>query len=307
MRNIKKIYLSIVSVLFLIVVIGSVTFAAVRLATINNIDGLTLNASSGDELQLSTDGINFFTNLSKDQIDQTADGIKLNDVTSTDGINFRTGGLRGDGIAIPNEHYFTFDIWVRTVRNERDLFLINHISDQIEFNQQVQQGTYIISKGVAWRNSIQFFNGPNIEDFVDINTIQTYYAKNAVRLSVVELVDDKNPLDTRNQEDLRSFIFDPSGNPERGYGALFGAYSYFFQKTLIFQDVPTEIPQVSYRLSEMDPFNPYQALDNESLVATLHETTEVDENGKTYYQAKIRVNFGLKVGMQMHLMQSIKT
>jgi len=290
MRNMKKIYFSIVSILFLIVVIGSVTFAAVRLASINNIDGLTLKASSGDELQLSIDGTNFFTNLSKDQIDQSAEGIKLYDVTSKDGINFRTGGLRGDGVANPNEHYLSFDLWVRTTRNERVLFLINHISDQVRFNDNTQIGTYIVSKGVAWRNPIPFFDGPDIEDYVQAGTIRTYHARNAVRLSIVELVDDKNPNDLRNQNDLRSFILDSSGNPERGYGALFGAYSYFFQKTLIFQDVPKEIPIVSYRLSEMDPFNPYQALDNESLVATLIETNEVDEDGKTYYQAKIRVN-----------------
>ena len=63
----------------------------------------------------------------------------------------------------------------------------------------------------------------------------------------------------------------------------------------MYVELPTEIPVVSYRLSEMDRFNPYQALDNESLVLDLQPTGVIDEiTGKEIYQGKVRVNIWIE-------------
>ena len=295
MKSTKKVLISILIFLGVGLIFGSATYAWITLATINNIEGLSLTASSGDELQISIDGINYANSLPMESLITNPDGILLYDVTSLDGINFQTGGLREVGEAVVNEHYLSFDVWFRTSRHEHDVYLYNHISEEMTYDSENLIGTYVVSKGVSWRSPHQFFNGPEIADVVETGEIDTYYADQAIRISINELIDDTNPNDLREPEELRNFMFDPSGNPERGYGASFGQFSYFFQRTLIYVNLPTETQTVSYRLSEMDPYNPYQALDNESLVATLQQTDIIDENrDRPYYQGKIRINIWIE-------------
>ncbi|PKK99255.1 MAG: hypothetical protein CVV57_03565 [Tenericutes bacterium HGW-Tenericutes-2] len=289
MRNLKKIHISLLSFILIVLVFGTVTYAWLSLSLINNIDGLTLTASSGDELELSFDGIEYYSVLPSSPLEGSVDGIRLYDVTSIDGINFQTGGLREVGVAVPNEHYLSFDLWIRTSQAERDIFLINDVSKEMKFGDK-RNGTYFVSKGVSWRSPHTFFNGPLIEDTVQAGDIGVYYGHDAIRISIIELQDENNPYDQRDAEELRTYLYDPSGNPNRGYGSPVGAFSYFFQRTLIYQYLPTQYPPTSYRLSEMDPHNPYQALDNESLVATLQKTDNKDIKNRTYYSGKVRIN-----------------
>ena len=293
MRNLKKIHISLLSFILIVLVFGTVTYAWLSLSLINNIDGLTLTASSGDELELSFDGIEYYSVLPSSPLEGSVDGIRLYDVTSIDGINFQTGGLRPVGVAVPNEHYLSFDLWIRTSQAERDIFLINNVSKDMKFGDK-RNGTYFVSKGVSWRSPHTFFNGPDVNDVVQAGDIGVYYASDAIRISIIELQDDKNPNDQRDESDLNVFIYDPSENPTRGYAATFGQFSYFFQRTYIYVNLPKYIPEVSYRLSEMDPHNPYQALDNESLVATLQETDTKDLKNRTYYSGKVRINIWIE-------------
>ena len=289
MRKLKKIHISILSFILISLIFGTVTYAWTSLSEINNIDGLTFSASSGDELELSFDGIEYFNVLPFTPLESSVDGIRLYDVTSIDGINFQTGGLRPVGEAIANEHYLSFDLWIRTSQSEHDIFLVNDVSKEMEFGDE-RNGTYFVSKGVSWRSPHTFFNGPMIEDTVEAGDIGIYYGHDAIRISIVELQDENNLNDQRAVDELKTFIYDPSGNPDRGYGSPVGAFSYFFQRTLIYQYLPTAYPPTSYRLSEMDPYNPYQALDNDSMVATLQETDTKDSKDKTYYAGKVRIN-----------------
>ena len=293
MRNLKNLHISLLSFTLVTLLFGTVTFAFFSVVTINNIDGLKLTASFGDELELSFDGIEYYNVLPSTPIEGSVEGIRLYDVTSIDGINFQTGGLREVGLAVPNEHYLSFDLWIRTSQAEHDIFLINDVSKEMKFGDK-RDGTYFVSKGVSWRSPHTFFNGPLIEDTVQAGDIGIYYGHDAIRISIIELKDENNPNDQRAIEDLRTYIYDPSRNPNRGYGSPVGAFSYFFQRTLIYQNPPTKYPPTSYRLSEMDPHNPYQALDNESLVATLQPTDTRDQKNNIYYSAKVRINIWIE-------------
>lgn len=289
MKPIKKIYISLISLVLTIIIFGTATYAWISVATINNIDGLSITASTGNELQISIDGISFSNRLPTVELEEIFEDIKLYDVTSMDGMNFYTGGLREFGIANPGEHYLSFDLWFRTVREEHGIYLVNNVSQLVDYDSDMN-GTYVVSRGISWRNDHAFFNGPSLDDFVQPYTVKTYYASEAVRISVVELVNDLNPLDQRQPDELRAFIYDPSENPYRGFAAGFGAYSYFLAKTGKYLELPTEMPNTSYRLTASSPFDPYQALDNDSLVAMLQPTDEVDNLGRTYYKAKVRIN-----------------
>lgn len=293
MKSMKKVLISLLIFLTIAIIFGSVTFAWVTLSTVSNIDGFSLTASAGEDLELSVDGINYYNKLPSDVIQTLISEITLIDITSQDGINFTTGGLRKISVPIPNEHYISFDLWIRTARPEKHIYLINHIDSMTDFDT-TQVGTYAISRGVTWIARHGFFNGPDVSDWVPTGSIDRYYASQAVRMSFIELKDNTNPTDQRNEQDLRRFIFDPSNNPSRGFGVPFGQFSYFFQKTRWHISLPTVIPEVSYRLTTFDPREPYQALDNDSWIATLQATSDVDDRNRQYYQAKIRINIWIE-------------
>lgn len=271
----------------------TVTFAWINLGTISNIDGLGITASSGSELEISIDGENYSSELPSILIQDLIGEMKLYDVTTLDGINFQTGGFRDVADAIPNEHYLTFDLWFRTIKNEKNLYLINNVKDLVTFDSNMP-GTYVISRGVFWVAPVSFLNGPNVQDLVEKGDLGVYYGSDTIRISVIELNDDTNPMDLRTEDELKRFIYDPSENFDRGYGKLYGAYNYFFQTAQYWMDTPREIQQASYRLSEFDPNNPYQALDNESMVGQMIETEDINIDGKTYYRTKVRINIWIE-------------
>jgi len=263
------------------------------MSAISNIDGLDITATSGSELEISIDGENYSSQLPSILIQDLIGEMKLYDVTTLDGINFQTGGFRDVADAIPNEHYLTFDLWFRTVRNEKSLYLINNIKDLVTFDSTMP-GTYVISRGVFWVAPVSFLNGPDVQDLVEKGDLGVYYGSDTIRISVIELNDDTNPMDLRTEDELKRFIYDPSENFDRGYGKLYGAYNYFFQTAQYWMDTPREIQQASYRLSEFDPNNPYQALDNESMVGQMIETEDINIDGKTYYRTKVRINIWIE-------------
>lgn len=287
MKSLKRIYISILSVTISMLLFGTVILAFGVL--INNVDDIFLSAATGEEFKVSLDGENFYQSLPIDLLRDIIRDTNLIDITTLDGINFQTGGFRELREAIRNEDYISFDLWMRSTEPEKHVFLVNNKSKEVTYDTTVT-GTYVVSRGTPWIARHTFLNGPNVEDVVEKGTFGIYHASEAIRISIIELTDDKNPNDTRNQETLRRFIFDPSENPERGYGVTYGAFSYFFQMANYNIFPPVERPDTRYRLSEMDPNNPYQALDNESWVATLQDTGLTDDKGDAIYQVKIRVN-----------------
>jgi len=293
MRKSRKIFISILTFTLSIMLLTTVTFAWISMSAISNIDGLGITASSGSELEISIDGENYSSQLPSILIQDLIGEVKLYDVTTLDGMNFQTGGFRDVADAIPNEHYLTFDLWFRTVRNEKSLYLINNIKDLVTFDSSMP-GTYVISRGVFWVAPVSFLNGPDMEDIVEKGDIGVYYGSDTIRISVIEQNDDTNLMDTRTEDELKRFIYDPSEDFDRGYGKLYGAYNYFFQTAQYWMDTPREIQQASYRLSQFDPNNPYQALDNESMVGQMIETEDMNIDGKTYYRTKVKINIWIE-------------
>ncbi|MBU1143495.1 MAG: hypothetical protein KKH92_07620 [Firmicutes bacterium] len=293
MRKIRKLYISLLSLMFILMLFGTVTYAWITMSTINNIEGLSLTATTASELEISLDGVNFGNQIDSSVIELYFGNPTLKDVTSRDGIEFRRGGLTEYGVATPNRDYMSFELWFRTTRREHGLYLINNVSPKVMYDTTAK-GTYIVSRGRSWESHVDFLNGNDIGNMVYKGDVNFYYASQAVRISVEELKDEENELDIRNIDDLNVFIYDPSEDESRGYGKPYGAHSYFAQRTGVFIELPIEVPNTSYRLSEMDPMNPYQALDNDSLIALLQETNEQTLAGKTYYQGKVRINIWIE-------------
>jgi len=290
MKLFRRMLLIFLIATLMVITLGVIAFAWVSLSTINNIDGMGLTASAGDDLQISVDGINFYNQLPTSEIKEIFENVNLHDATTIDNINFYTGGLRGTNPAIPNLHYLTFDLWFRTTRPERAIYLYNNVNHRVTYTNYDVKGTFVVSRGVYWMSNETFFNGPLPSDIVNQGQINRYYASDSIRIGVRELVDDMNPLDSRNDNNLKNIIYDPSENEARGYGVAFGALSYFNRRAPMYLFPPATKPYTTYRLSKMDPNNPYQALDNESQIATLQTTELVDERERIIYQGKVRIN-----------------
>jgi hypothetical protein len=127
-----------------------------------------------------------------------------------------------------------------------------------------------------------------------IGDTDDYYASNSIRVSVQELVNPLNLIDLRLQEDMQTSIFDLSGDIERGYGVPYGQYSYYKANTQNSLSLPTVFPETKYQLTEFHELNPYQALNNDSLLATLQPTGLYDSKDREYFTGKIRVNIWLE-------------
>lgn len=291
---IRKLYISLITLILLFVTFGTVTFAWISMATINNVEGLSLSASSGNELQISLDGITYNKELTAESLYELFENISLADVTSTDGINFETGGLRDKGTAVVNEHYLSFDLWFQSTVREHHVYLVNHVGNHEVSYDTSAIGTYVISNGVMWTAKHDFWYGPGDNDYVTKGEQDRYYSSDSIRIAIIELNDDTNELDTRGAEELTKFIFDPSKDELRGYGRPYGAYSYFVARTRYYIGLPITTQEVSYRLTEIDPTNPYQSLDDDSLITTLQDTGEVNEKNKTIYRGKVRINIWLE-------------
>lgn len=293
MSALKKIYLSVTTLLLLVMVFGTVTYAWISLATINNLDGLSLSASTGEELQISLDGINYASTIPTEKLLQLTEKISLYDVTTHDGLTFYTGGRRETEIAEANKHYLSIELYFQTTSPEHYIYLVNNTTKFARYDSNIN-GTFVVSRGVQWQAKHTYQFGPNEEDIVEKNEINTHYASDAIRIGTVEQKDESNVLDLREDSELKTFIFDPSENESMSVGKLYGATDYFKQHVGSLPLFPTDYPVTSYRLSEISPSNPYQALDNESLIMTLQPTGRYASNGKEIYQGKVLINIWIE-------------
>lgn len=279
MTNIwRQIMISILGLTLILFILISVTYAWVTMSQINNVDGISLTATSGNELEISLDGIHYYQELNL--FDQ-GEVLQLKDVTSTDGIHFARGPLHLDNQAMIHQDYVQFDLYFRTTRKESGLYVINKPSES-DIEQRINRGTYVTSDGIPFVPRVNYTEDNN--GLILAQSIQTYYAKDAARLSFSEL--------NHHNEVISTVIYDPSENESRGFGKPFGAYSYFINQTYYPLDLPSDIPKTIYRLSSMEENNPYQAKDNNSLVAYMRESPNISEN--QYYITKVRVHLWIE-------------
>ena len=293
MGTFKKIYLSILSFILISIVFGTASYAWLTMSVVNNLENLSLTATSGNELEISIDGDEYASNLPPYVLDQLLKDVRLQDVTSVDGIHFQTGGIIQEGPATRNEDYLSFDIYFRTIRRENSIFLVNNVSSIVQYDTPTE-GTFITSKGVSWTSKYDFQNGPELSDMVLKGDTATYHARDSVRVSIQELVNERNLLDTRSFETMQTKVFDLSADTTRGYGVSYGQFSYFEASTLKTLELPSLIPQTTNQLTVFHESNPYLALNSDSLLTTLQPTGLYDAKNREYYTGKVRINIWIE-------------
>jgi hypothetical protein len=292
MKIIRRVYFSLLSVILLTFLFGTVTYAWIQINTINSLEGLSMTATTGETLKISIDGVNYAQSLDTKQLTAVFSNVRLHDVTSMDGIHFFTGGVKDIEPALANEHYLSFDLYFQTVEPEKHVYLVNNVNNRATFTDEID-GTYVISRGVYWIANHDFMYAP--DNIIRRGQEGFYFGSDAIRIATVELKNEQNLLDTRSDDELRTMIYDPSENPERGFGVYYGAFNYFAAVSgIVGFRLPTQKPPTIYSLTQFPSYDPFQALDNTSQIAELIATDEVDANGKTYYRGKIRVNIWIE-------------
>lgn len=292
----KKLYITALSMILLTMTFTTATFAWVSMAETNKVDGLQIAMRDGSNLEFSLDGTNWSNEITTAQINQIWNNSKLLDLTSTDGIQFVGNRLPLLGSeltfeGIPNQNYIALELFVRTTTRYNNVYLVDNISSSITYDSAPNRGTYVTSRGVTFRSPLTFLYGP--DDTVFENETRTYFAKDAIRISLIEMKTD-NPLDTRDESELARFIYDPTENPVRGYGKAYGSIDYLSKAKLINIPLPTTTQPVIERLSAFDPFFDYQPLDTLSKVATLIETDQLDDRDRPYYLGRFTLNIWIE-------------
>ncbi len=287
----RKIYLTMLSIILLIITFGTSTYAWVTISTTNRVDALGINATLGDRLQVSIDGTEYFTELSGKMIMDQIRKVKFTDVTSLDGMTFQKDIQHQLKEATVNEDYISMTLYFRTTSQYRNVYLIDNVGSGANYLEPPENGTYIISKGIGFKAKFRFLY--DIEQYIEAGETRTFYAKDAMRIAFIE--EKVNELqDSRSDDELIKFIYDTSENKHRGYGKEYGNIAYYNLMKDDLLEIPTEVPNTRYSLSTFANYNPNVALNDNSKIMTLIATDETDEYDKTYYEGKVTINIWLE-------------
>lgn len=272
----KKLIIAMITFMLVTTAFSTATFAWISLAKTNIIDEISLVATLGDQLEISLDGENYYIDFPKEELKNYLQTSRLTSVTSSDGINFNF--LENDGKEpIENKDYLSIDFYFRTRSNfERNVYLANNVSDQVSYNNFVQEGTFVVSRGVEFLSPVTYLY--DLNQTVYEGQGKRYFAHDSLRIATIFEEDEAK-------------IFDLSGNEHRGYGKPYGAHDYYEKVTGIRLDIPEGIPPTIYNLSEFSLDSPF-SYDEISKIMELNEIKIID--GVKYYTGKVTIKIWLE-------------
>ena len=175
--------MSLIALTLILMIFGTVTYAWITMASVNSLDGMSLTATSGNELLISIDGVTYSRDLPSIALENLLQNVAMTDITTTDGINFIRGGLNQGDLVVANQHYVSFELWLQTDRPEHHIYLVENVSKQVTFDSDMS-GTYVVSKGVSWKSDYTFINGPTFDDLIN---------KNDENINKINLIEEENP------------------------------------------------------------------------------------------------------------------
>jgi len=177
-----KLLFAIISAAFALVALGTTTFAWFTLSDTATVSQFNAQVTAGDGIEISLDGNTYYTTIPDDVI-QTAINklnVTLEDITSPNGIDmYRLGELTaitynaapGEGETNP---YIEFDLWVRSPSNAT----VN------------LHAVTFASTGVEWTPDATFTNAKEVPVTAN-DEPSTYYAHDALRLSIAEKLEEE--------------------------------------------------------------------------------------------------------------------
>jgi hypothetical protein len=274
--------------LLAIMAIGTTTYAWLQTTSFNYVRNLEITATDGSALGISIDGVNFYENITGDMLRPIVENLQFDAITSVDGRNFTKLGVTS---TTPNRDYVSLDLWFRSTADNRSVYLTDNNKDAYQmFDNPPKDSTYIASKGVRFTSSYDFQYKPDLQIFRGDS--RNYYAALGMRISGTELINDLNPLDVRDQSELKNtFIFDSSEDEVMGYGKPYGALNYYNISKNSSLVAPIDNTNTIYELSK---YNGDRAFSEDSLVTRLVPDGSVNDSLKPYYVGKCHINVWLE-------------
>ena len=108
MKITKKLFVAIMTMALLVITFGTTTFAWFTLGTENKVDGINVNVTTGNGMEISLDG-----NAWKNNLHLAANDKEFKDLTSADGYAIKTmAGLDAD-----TDNYLTVTFYLRITKN----------------------------------------------------------------------------------------------------------------------------------------------------------------------------------------------
>lgn len=173
----RKLIMSIMTLAFAFIALGTTTFAWFTLSNTVTVSQFEAKVTAGSGIEISVDdGLNYYSTVPVSAIEDAlalknfniASGFKLVDLTSTDGINFKT--LANEEVT---KGYIELKLTFRSPEKDTNVYL----GGDTMFD--------LTGTGIGWTSDAKFVIGKNGEDDVYFNTGQssTFYAAHAARMS----------------------------------------------------------------------------------------------------------------------------
>jgi len=231
----NKIFISILLIVFSAIILGTTTYAWFTLNNTNKVESFSATVTAGEGLDMSLDGINWFTNLSTEHIN----GYLFNgyDIESThyppQYPSFKyQANTSVDGKTIKGyddsaaSGYIQFNLKIRTKNSEK---LVIYWKEATLF-----------STGKLWSCDVSSFVNAKGETITSDSGAIRYYAADSTRISVIKAGSSDSPI-----------IYElPTSASNTELGSLdaadltnaYGAVNYYHVKT---GDYPLRVEEVS--------------------------------------------------------------
>ena len=256
----KKLFISVLSVAFAVIALGTTTFAWFTLSNVATVQPFSAEVSAGDGIEISLDGNSWYSSITKDVMEgflfngytdgeTEKDGVfgtgfRFNHVTSVDGLAMTT--LAGTLISetptdgrLLNHPYLVFTLYIRSPK-EMDVFWS-------EVDMPLTHSG--VDLGQPWKADVDFHDAKGVA-ITTADPARTYYAAHAARISVEAGVNSyvyekpvSNTVDLVVGNTVLGGLTDADIETDIAYTDLnYGAIEYFYNKNTAF---PTGINSVT--------------------------------------------------------------
>ena len=296
----KKMMISLLTFALVFIALGVSTFAWFTLADSASLNDLEINVSLGEGLDISLDGTNYQSNLTKEDIARKIGNIKLTDCTSTDGISIKD--IKGGSVT----DYISLTIYFRAAgindtkaaTNGVGIYLSDYNDEAVYNEESEQKGTFVVSDGVTLNPSTAY--RANANDQTLTSTALEYFAANAIRVSFVQngtltAFYDFNSEEGRNYND--GFLTTANSKDAEG---LYGAASYYYAKQNTNIGKGTALPEGI--INDHNSFTEFEhedsakvAKSNSSLICNLTKgNSQIIGQEEIYYYGSVTINIWLE-------------
>lgn len=231
----KKMMISLMTFALVFIALGASTYAWFTLAQSAQLSDLKVEVSGGTglEIALEENGV-YKSTWSADELEEHIGDLELSDLTSTDGVTIKNQSLSAVEFVKGEKNSFiemTFYFKGEPAKKENvsavGVYLVNKNEGASFATASADNGTFIVSKGVATKADVAYTNIEGEE--VAIGADQNYKAADAVMVSFQD-----NGKQTDNVK-MYDFNAATGSNYNDGFNAdatqLKGAANYYYQKT----------------------------------------------------------------------------